>query len=179
MASSAVVSVSKATRPAWHAPVDPIVEPRARRHRFVIAAIDRPWRAPARRQQQRLPPAVAASVPAASSGVEACAAVLRLALRGVAPTETRERWRRLGPKPSAMRFVSVLNSIVLQEAEQRLGIGILHAQASRSAISSGTSSFSGTSSREMRACSANSISFSRRFGCLISPARASSVSRSP
>jgi len=40
-------------------------------------------------------------------------------------------------------------------------------------------SSSSTSCREIRAFSAFSISASRRFGCLISPARMSSVSRSP
>ena len=65
-----------------------------------------------------------------------------------------------------------------QEAEQRVGSGS-RTPISSSGTSTGTSSFSGTSSRDIRAWSANSISFSRRFGCLISPARASSVSRSP
>ena len=48
-----------------------------------------------------------------------------------------------------------------------------------SGSSSGTSRRSVTRSREMRICSAWPSSTSRRFGCLISPARASSVSRSP
>ena len=43
----------------------------------------------------------------------------------------------------------------------------------------GTSFFSVTSSREMRALSALAMIVSRRLSCLISPARASSVSRSP
>ena len=42
---------------------------------------------------------------------------------------------------------------------------------SSSGTSSGTSQESSTSLREMRACSANWIRFSRRFCCLISPAR--------
>ena len=48
-----------------------------------------------------------------------------------------------------------------------------------SGSSSGTSRLSVTRSREMRICSAWPSSTSRRFGCRISPARASSVSRSP
>ena len=83
------------------------------------------------------------------------------------------------PGLSAMRLVSVLNSIARRNAEQRLGVGSCTPSASIGDRRPARRPSRRTSSREMRAWSANSISFSRRFGCLISPARASSVSRSP
>ena len=67
----------------------------------------------------------------------------------------------------------------LAEADRLRGRRPAATARSSSGTSSGTSQESSTSLREMRACSANWIRFSRRFGCLISPARASSVSRSP
>ncbi len=65
-----------------------------------------------------------------------------------------------------------------KKARRVLGSGSAR-RSSSSGTSMGTSSFKVTSSRETRACSANSSRFSRRLGCLISPARARSVSRSP
>ena len=82
------------------------------------------------------------------------------------------------PSFSPIRRVSVLNSISLRKPSKTFGSGSctpMHSMPN----STGTSCFKRTSSRLIRACSANSISFSRRFGCLISCARASSVSRSP
>ncbi len=71
---------------------------------------------------------------------------------------------------SATRRVSVENSIALRKA-----ISLRASGSCTASSSSGTSSFtlssSSTSCREMRAFSAFSISASRRFGCLISPAR--------
>ncbi len=82
------------------------------------------------------------------------------------------------PVLSATRFVSAVNSIALQKATAFAPSTASTARSS-SGTSSGTSVESVTSLREMRACSANSIRFSRRFCCLISGARESSVSRSP
>ena len=82
------------------------------------------------------------------------------------------------PENSATRRVSVENSIAFKNAISSLWSGSCTARSA-----SGTSSFtfwsSVTSTLEMRAFSAFSISDWRRFSCLISPARYSSVSRSP
>ena len=82
------------------------------------------------------------------------------------------------PANSATRRVSVVNSIAFRNAISRLWSGSCTAR-SASGTSSFTLSSSVTSPFEMRAFSALSISVWRRFSCLISPARASSVSRSP
>ena len=79
---------------------------------------------------------------------------------------------------SATRRVRVENSIALRKAISLRASGSCTARSS-SGTSSGTLSSSCTSRLEMRAFSAFSISASRRFGCLISGARVSSVSRSP
>jgi len=79
---------------------------------------------------------------------------------------------------SATRRVSVENSIAFRNAISLRESGSWTARSS-SGTSSLTRSSSCTSCFEMRAFSAFSISASRRFGCLISGARASSVSRSP
>ncbi len=82
------------------------------------------------------------------------------------------------PANSATRRVSAENSICLRNATSRAWSGSCTAR-SASGTSSFTLSSSVTSFLEMRAFSAFSISAWRRFSCLISPARASSVSRSP
>ena len=82
------------------------------------------------------------------------------------------------PANSATRRVSAENSICLRNATSFLYSGSCTAR-SASGTSSFTLSSSVTSFFEMRAFSAFSISACRRFSCLISAARASSVSRSP
>ena len=82
------------------------------------------------------------------------------------------------PHFDLMREVSVRNSICSRNATSFSGSGGLSSR-SASVSSTGTSGFSVTSSRLTRASSAFSIRFCRRFGCLISSARSSSVSRSP
>ena len=79
---------------------------------------------------------------------------------------------------SATRRVRVRNSISVRKAITAPGSGACTSRSS-SVTSSATSRFSVTSWREMRIRSALSSSDSRRLGCVISPARASSVSRSP
>ena len=79
---------------------------------------------------------------------------------------------------SPTRRVRVENSIAFRKAISLRASGSCTARSS-SGTSSLTLSSSNTSCREMRAFSAFSIKASRRFGCLISPARFSSVSRSP
>ena len=74
---------------------------------------------------------------------------------------------------SATRRVRVENSIALRNAISLRASGSCTASSS-SGTSSSTLSSSSTSCREIRAFSAFSISASRRFGCLISPARNSS-----
>ena len=71
---------------------------------------------------------------------------------------------------SATRRVSVENSIAFRNAISLRASGSCTASSS-SGTSSSTLSSSSTSCREIRAFSAFSISASRRFGCLISPAR--------
>jgi hypothetical protein len=82
------------------------------------------------------------------------------------------------PTRSATRCVSVRNSIRVRKSRSGPASG---ARTSSAVSGSGrtTSRFKVTSSRERRIWSAFSISVWRRFGCLISPARASRVSRSP
>ena len=79
---------------------------------------------------------------------------------------------------SATRRVRVENSIALRKAISLRASGSCTARSS-SGTSRSTLSSSSTSCREIRAFSAFSISASRRFGCLISPARNSNCSRSP
>ena len=76
------------------------------------------------------------------------------------------------------RSMSFVNSISSRNGINKAGSS---GRTFSSSISSsrGTSVRSDTSSLEMRACSANSMRFSRRLFCLISLARSSSVSRSP
>ena len=84
------------------------------------------------------------------------------------------------PQISAIRRVMVVSSIALKKAISRLPSSWGVASAS-SGVSTGTSRTRVTSSFEtrMRSTFSGSVSASRRLGCLISPARASSVSRSP
>ena len=84
------------------------------------------------------------------------------------------------PQISAARRVSVVSSIALKKAMSRLPSSCGVAKAS-SGVSTGTSRSKVTSCFEimMRLTISGSVSASRRFGCLISPARARSVSRSP
>ena len=84
------------------------------------------------------------------------------------------------PQISAIRRVRVVSSIALKKPSRRLPSSFGVARAS-SGVSTATSRSSVTSCLEMRMRSTfcGSVSASRRFGCLISPARASSVSRSP
>ena len=70
------------------------------------------------------------------------------------------------------------NSIALRKAISLRASGSCTARSS-SGTSRSTLSSSSTSCREIRAFSAFSIRASRRFGCLISPARNSNCSRSP
>ena len=79
---------------------------------------------------------------------------------------------------SATRRVSVVNSMALRKAISFGPFGGCSSKSSSPSVT-GTSFFSVTSSREIRALSALAMMVSRRFSCLISPARASSVSRSP
>ena len=84
------------------------------------------------------------------------------------------------PQISATRRVSVVSSIALQKDTSRLPSSSGVASAS-SGVSTGTSRSRVTSCFDTRMSLTVSglVSASRRFGCLISPARASSVSRSP
>ena len=82
------------------------------------------------------------------------------------------------PSAVATRSARPRNSISPSQGSSTSGSGSRTASAS-SGSSSGTSRRSVTRSREMRICSAWPSSTSRRFGCLISAARSSSVSRSP
>ena len=84
------------------------------------------------------------------------------------------------PQISAARRVRVVSSIALKKATSRLPSSCGVASAS-SGVSTGTFRSKVTSCFEilMRLTASGSVSASRRFGCLISPARASSVSRSP
>ncbi len=66
-----------------------------------------------------------------------------------------------------------------EEGEQRVGVGVAHLQRRRAGPRAARRGCSVTRSREMRIWSAWPSSTSRRFGCLISPARARRVSRSP
>ena len=72
----------------------------------------------------------------------------------------------------------VVNSMALRKASSDTAGGRAKAKSS-SGVSSATSSTSVTSFFEIRASSAFSSRASRRFGCLISPARANKDSRSP
>ncbi|MCY1234572.1 hypothetical protein D9M72_471570 [compost metagenome] len=82
------------------------------------------------------------------------------------------------PVAAATRRVRVVNSIALRKAIS-LGPFCGSRLSSSSGTSSGVSVLSSTSWRDRRARSALAMMFSRRLACLISPARASSVSRSP
>ena len=82
------------------------------------------------------------------------------------------------PVASATRRISAENSMVFRNAISR-GASVGVSLRSASEAVSGTSSFNRTSSREIRALSAWSTIDWRRLSCLISPARANSVSRSP
>ena len=82
------------------------------------------------------------------------------------------------PSTAATRPERPRNSISPSQASS-VGASGSRTSSASSGSSSGTSRLSVTRSREMRICSAWPSSTSRRFGCLISPARASSVSRSP
>ena len=75
--------------------------------------------------------------------------------------------------------VSVVNSIALRKAISLRASGSAHASVVERHLDRHVVDRACTSCFEMRAFSAFSISASRRLGCLISPARASSVSRSP
>ena len=140
-----------------------------------------PWRA----QRAVLPaPAAAGRLRAGGCGRSVAAAARRRPHRG---RECRWcRWRQPParspatsvPVASATRRVSVENSIVFRNAISLGPSGCCSTNSSRPSVT-GTSSFSLTSSREMRALSALSMIVSRRFSCLISPARSRSVSRSP
>ena len=82
------------------------------------------------------------------------------------------------PLASATRRVSVENSIAFRKPISFGPFGGWRTKSS-SPSATGTSSFSRTSSREIRALSAFSMIDSRRLFCLISAARARTVSRSP
>ncbi len=80
--------------------------------------------------------------------------------------------------PSPSRESRLRNPCTWKKPASRAGSGG-RATSVSIAAGSGVWSSSSTSRREIRAFSAFSSSASRRLGCLISPARASSVSRSP
>ena len=82
------------------------------------------------------------------------------------------------PSSPVKRDTRLLKPCCSSHGSSTLGSGLRLSKLSGSA-GVGTSSRSVTSVLEMRASSALAISASRRLGCLISPARASSVSRSP
>ena len=84
----------------------------------------------------------------------------------------------LTPRATAARFASAENSIFCRKGSSVFGSGSATPSA-ESSTSSGTCSSKVTSRAESRALSANSISDSRHLSCFTSPARASSVSRSP
>jgi len=79
---------------------------------------------------------------------------------------------------AATRRVRLLNSMPLRNPIS-LAASIASTLRSSSVVGTGAARSSVTSRFEMRAFSAFAIRFSRRLGCLISPARASSDSRSP
>ena len=99
------------------------------------------------------------------------------------PPRAGRRMRRSrppGPRASASRrcAVSERNSISRRKAKSGSGSGASSEKSAGSCIP-GTSRLSVTRSRERRIWSALSIRVWRRLGCLISSARASSVSMSP
>ena len=115
---------------------------------------------------QSYPPKGAATLPSSCAGVASL-------------VETKAAGRRSGPaSPKPIRARMERNPCVRKNASSLPSPGAL---ASSAAISSGKGALSSnsTSRREIRANSAFCISASRRFGCLISAARASSDSRSP
>ena len=75
-------------------------------------------------------------------------------------------------------LVKLVNSRAFRKPMRSEARGVSTAKEPTS-WSTGTLSSSVTSRFDSRACSANAMRFSRRFCCLISGARASSVSRSP
>ena len=169
-----VVSVSKATRPAAYA----FMIQASRCSRVTTVSYFE-------RSNGAFAAAAASAAPAAGDSETTgslCAfstpGAARPLVGTVAPTETSTGAGGSAPRPSAMRRVRVLNSMTRRKPSSSGGSGSRTPSAS-AGIMSGTSSLRRTSSRETRAWSANSISFSRRFGCLISPARASNASRSP
>ena len=150
-----------------------------RRLRFARAASPRDRRASARRAAmrpppagpRRPPPALAPELPRPLSPCQPAGPTKR----GSGSTEETSM-----PVISATRRVMVVSSIALKKAISSLPSSFGVASAS-SGVSSGTSRTSVTSDFEMRMRStfSGSVNASRRFGCLISCARASSVSRSP
>ncbi len=97
---------------------------------------------------------------------------------GVPPTSGVSPASVSPPKRASAEASIDLKPCSLRNASRASGSGSRTAKDARSS-STGTSSRSVTSSLEIRAESASSIRFWRRFGCLISWARESSVSRSP
>ncbi len=80
--------------------------------------------------------------------------------------------------PALTRLARLRNCISSRKAASTAGSGSATARSSMAA-GRGVSQSSCTSWRDRRIWSAKLIRVSRRLGCLISPARASSVSRSP
>ena len=125
-ASSEVVSVSMATKPASVARGDPAVQRRLVLHQLVgRRSTGRPV---AGRCRRALPPAAAPPI--------GCAA------------------DTLTPPRLAARAMTERKCVLLQERQQPFAVGLAAWRSRRAAPASGTSSFSRTSSRQMRACSA-------------------------
>ena len=161
---------------------DPGLQLRQLRHRLVLRAVDlcalaalrqagRPpaaWRRTRRRPRLRrwASPAPAPCFRHAGARRRPRLRAARLAAAPRRPTLRRCAW-------SASRIPSRAGIPAALRARDRAR------PAAPPARRRGTSCLSVTRSSDSRACMANSISRSRRLGCLISPARASSVSRSP
>ncbi len=180
MGSRLVVSVSKAKRPAARACA---IQASSCGSSVTVSYFDRSILA-GRRLQRGDDGGAPGLRPTRRAGLAALlapalSAALAVAARGVEPPAARST--AAAPRRPALRRCAWSASRIPSRAGSRAA---LSGSGSRTpscstGTSRGTSSLSVTSSRDSRACMANSVSRSRRLGCLISPARASSVSRSP
>ena len=125
MASRLVVSVSKAKRPAARASRDPGLELRQLGHRLVLRAVDLRSatlrRSDDRRLRRRAPVGVA---PAAGLGVPG----LAVGLRHASSRRAARPAAALGAQPFGDALGQRRELHLAQEAQQRLGFGIAHAE---------------------------------------------------
>ena len=172
--------------------VEPVVEPRGLGHGLVALERSNAGSLRAGRARRRAAPA---RLRRPCRAPRRCARATTRLRGAVAATGDRRRpslaraaggataLRRIGgssaPRPSATRLVSVVNSMLGRKRGQRLGsssadAGRVERHVDRD-IAVERHQRLATAAPGRRSRSA----FSRRFGCLISAARASSVSRSP